>query len=96
MDTVLAKIQRLAAMASQEAANPVPLDSALVMAKVRGLTWESDDASEALPVFFFAGGALAAAAVALFVVLAAFPDWTELESPLHAFSSLPEMVDTLL
>lgn len=101
MDAFLKKIERLAAMASTEPA-PAALDVDGVMAKIRGIDIAGgleadaeDDGVLSLPLRFWAGGAAAAAVVALAVSLAASTAWTELTSPMAAAESLFNVLEAL-
>lgn len=86
MDAVLEKLERLAEMASREAA-PAPLDAGSVMARIRGLEMEE---SEVIPFGLLAGGVAAAAAVAVAITAFAVTVWTDLSDPLTTFESLYE------
>lgn len=94
MDAVLKKIERLAELASRRG-DPEPLDVAGAMARVRGL--EVDDGAEGLPIRFFAGGAMAAAAAAVFVAILGVSAWREISNPtlvpIESLVSISNVVD---
>lgn len=92
MDHFLNKLDTLAALASGRA-DPVPLDAGRVMARVRGLEIEDE---EVVPIRFFAGGAVAAAAAALALSPFALSAWDELSNPMAAMNSLLEVMDVML
>lgn len=93
MDTFMNKIERLTATAAMRP-DPVPLDANGVMARIRGL--EVEDDVFVLPLGFFAGGVAAAAAVALALSLVAATDWSQMNSPAVAMSSIVDVMDILL
>lgn len=93
MDAFMRKIERLAEMAEARSV-PRPLDSAGVMARIRGLERE-DDRVLSLPLSFFAGGAAAAAAAAVAVSLFALSAWQDMGSPLTAMESMFDVMEVL-
>ncbi len=93
MDAFMKKIERLAEMA-RSAPAPRPLDSAGVMARIRGLEREEDNILS-MPLGFFARGAAVAAVAALVVTFFAVSAWSDLNSPLEALDSMFTVMDSL-
>lgn len=93
MDAFMKKFERLSEMASNRS-DPLPLDSAAVMARIRGLQVEDENVLT-LPLGFFAGGAAAAAVAAIAVSFLAFTAWGEMSSPIAAMDSLINVMDIL-
>ncbi len=94
MDAFMTKLERLADMAKGRS-NPGPLDVNSVMAHIRGLDKEEDNRVLSFPLGFFAGGAAAAAAVAIGISVFAVMAWTDMSSPFAAFDSLLNVMDVL-
>lgn len=92
MDAFLKKMERLSEMVSRRS-DPAPLDAAGVMSRIHGLQIEEEGDVLTLPLGFFAGGAAAAAAVA--VSFLAFTAWGEMSSPLAAMDSLIDVMEIL-
>ncbi len=93
MDAFMKKIERLAEMARASSV-PLPLDTAGVLARVRGLEREDDNVLS-MPFSFFAGGAAAAAAAAVVVAFFAVSAWNDMNSPIEAIDSMFNVMDVL-
>ena len=91
MDAFMKKFERLSEMAAGRP-DPRPLDCGAVMSRIHGLSGldiaTPDDRVLSLPLRFWAGGAAAAAAVALGGATLASTAWMEMASPLTAVDSL--------
>lgn len=93
MDAFMKKIERLSEMASRRP-DPQPLDAAGVMDRIRGLQVEDENVLT-LPLRFYLGGVVAAAAVAVVVSSLAISAWTEISSPLPVMESLIDVMEVL-
>ncbi len=93
MDTVLKKLERLADMAARQA-DPVPLDAGGIMNRIRGLDVDYGP-REPLPLRFFAGGAMAAAAAAVFVAVVGVASYQEIVNPIFSLENLLPLSNTL-
>ncbi len=97
MDTVLKQVERLAQLAARQA-DPVPLDAGGIMNRIRGLD-AGYGPREPLPLRFFAGGAMAAAAAAVFVAVVGVTSYQEIVNPvltLDSFLPLSNVLEPLL
>lgn len=90
MDTFIDKLDQLAALASHEPA-PRPLDSASVMARIRGLSVEPP--AVVIPFRFLGLGAAIAATVALGVSVLAATAWQDADISSHSYAAIDSLLD---
>lgn len=94
MDAFMKNMERLAVMAAGRP-DPKPLDAASVTALIRGIRPE-DDGMLAMPLGYFAGGAAAAAAIAVTVGALAVMAWMDMSNPFTGVDSLLDVTEYML